>query len=51
MTSGDRVVDRLQMPKEALDQMVRAVPDEVVRALVGTVASLSNSCLNGKGLG
>jgi hypothetical protein len=35
MNSADRVVDKLQMPKEALDRMVRAVPDEVVRALVG----------------
>ena len=35
MNSGDCVVDKLQMPREALDRMVRAVPDEVVRALVG----------------
>jgi hypothetical protein len=33
-SNADKVVDRLQMPPEAQDQMVRAVPDEVVRGIV-----------------
>ena len=31
---GDRIVDRLKMPLQAQDAMVRAVPDELVRGLV-----------------
>jgi hypothetical protein len=35
MTSeADKVVDRLQMPREAQDQMERAVPTDVVRGIV-----------------
>jgi len=33
-TSADRIVDKLTMPPEAEDALVRAVPDEVVRGIV-----------------
>jgi hypothetical protein len=34
MTKADQVVDGFAMPREAFERLVRAVPDEVVRALV-----------------
>jgi hypothetical protein len=35
MSSSDNIIDRLQMPKSAVADMVRAVPDDAVRAIVG----------------
>jgi len=34
MSSDHRIVDKLKMPPEAQDALVRAVPDEVVRGIV-----------------
>jgi hypothetical protein len=35
MSTTDKLIDALTMPKSAVDAMAKAVPDDVVKAIVG----------------